>query len=193
MTAAMAKRLSRAVGIEAVGGALILLLTAWMLSLQPGKLIAEGNGPRNYAFSKQFIDPKGANNVTVFITPTRIGPNAVYVKLDKPATGVTAFTITFTPPADQLVPSVVLSPSLTGAGSASLPLESGIPLNAPGAWTMAVSVLTVEGEFRDSAVFNVLATDQVATNQATTTTSPTPTTVAPLVVTGIPAGTTVVP
>jgi copper transport protein len=191
LTAAMAKRLSRAIGIEAVGGALILLLTAVMLSLQPGKLIADGNGPSNYAFRKQFIDAKGANNLTVYVTPTVVGPNAVYVKLDKPVTGVTAFTITFTPPADQLVPSVVLSPSLTGAGSASLPVESGIPLNAPGAWTMAISILTADGEFRDSAVFNVGAT--AAVKGATETTSPSATTIAPLVITPVPPATSVAP
>ena len=156
LSSALAKRLSRAVGMEALGGALILLLTSWLLALQPGKLADAGNGPSNYAFRKQFIDAKAANDVTVFVTPALVGPNAVFVKLTKPVSAVTAFTVTFSPPADQVVPSVVLTPSLLEAGSASLPLSEGVPLNAPGAWTMTVSILTAQGEFRDSVVFSVL-------------------------------------
>lgn len=195
LSSALAKRLSRAVGMEALGGALILLLTSWLLALQPGKLADAGNGPSNYAFRKQFVDAKATNDVTVFVTPALVGPNAVFVKLAKPVSAVTAFTVTFSPPADQVVPSVVLTPSLLEAGSASLPLSEGVPLNAPGAWTMTVSILTAQGEFRDSVVFSVLPANGSAAAATTPSLTLPVVSIAPTTTTGltvVPAAVTVV-
>ncbi len=167
LSAAMASRLRRAVGMEAIGGGAILLLSAWMLALAPGNYNDGNSRPNNYAFSHSFIDAKGTNDVTVLVTPARVGANAVFIDIGAPA-ALTSIVVRFDPPPGSTANIVELNPQMTMAGMASLPLSEGVPLGASGGWTMTVSVLTPEGEFRDSTNFTVSEADGTVPTVAVT-------------------------
>ncbi|MEO8265635.1 MAG: CopD family protein [Ilumatobacteraceae bacterium] len=135
MTGQLAIRLRRAVGIEAVCGVVVLTLTAWMLSLSPPKVAATTDNAKGLAATLHITND--AADVTVKFSAA-IGPNAVRVEVDKPATGIADLAVDFSPPAGATVPSVTLNVPLTAAGVAVLPIEQGLPLGSPGVWTVTV-------------------------------------------------------
>jgi putative copper export protein/methionine-rich copper-binding protein CopC len=146
MTGPMASRLRRATGMEAAGGLVVLLLTAWMLTFTPTKLVDTGDGIE-YAYDQgRFVLEDAGADLTVFLTGG-VGPNGVRVEVDTPETGLGQVQITFVPPASSFAATTVLTmpAELTGTGAAVLPVEEGIPLDVTGVWTLRVSVTTSTG------------------------------------------------
>ena len=144
MTSPLASRLQRATGLEAVGGIVVLALTAWLLSMQPGG-VTVADGPV-YDIETQVT--VADLDLTVRLTGD-VGRNGVRVDIDAPATGVSALVLTFTAPAGTTAAGVVLTipAELTGAdiGAAELPLAIGIPLDVAGVWTLQVDATTPAG------------------------------------------------
>ena len=146
MTSPMASRLRRATGLEALGGVVVLALTAWMLSFTPAGLVDTGDGV-DYAYDQgRFVLEDAGADLTVFLTGG-VGPNGVRVEVVAPETGLGAVQITFVPPADTFASTVVLTlpAELTGTGAAVLPESEGVPLGVAGLWTLRVSVTTATG------------------------------------------------
>ena len=146
MTAPMASRLRRATGIEAAGGLVVLMLTAWMLSLTPAGLVDTGDGV-DYAYDQgRFVMEEAGADLTVMLTGG-VGANGVRVEVATPTTGLTAVQIAFIPPDATLAPKVVLTlpVELTGTGAAVLPAAEGVPLLMAGVWTLEVTVTTTTG------------------------------------------------
>jgi copper transport protein len=139
MTGQLALRLRRAVGIEAVCGVVVLAITAWLLSLTPSKVVAtDTSTARDLPAVAHFVSTDGAADVTVKFSGV-VGANAVRVEVVKPVTGVAALAVSFTPPVGSPAASVVLNVPLVAAGVAMLPLDQGLPIGAPGVWTVAVN------------------------------------------------------
>lgn len=140
MTAPLANRLRRAVGAEALAGVLVLAITAGLLSLQPGNIAAAPVSTQGLGPTLLISNPAVGADVEVRFSQL-VGANAVRVDVLKaPPTGVAGLTITFTPPLDSGASAIVLSVPLTTTGSAFLPLESGLPLGAPGNWSVTASI-----------------------------------------------------
>jgi copper transport protein len=146
MPAPMATRLRRAVGTEALAGIVVLVLTAWLLALTPGNLEAGSSSTS----AKDFGAPQLIRNtdlkVELRVSFTQVvGPNAVRVDVSQvPLAGFTGLTVEFTPPQDAGVSAVVLTVPMTCACVRTLPLESGLPLAAPGVWKITVKINGVE-------------------------------------------------
>ena len=137
MTAPMASRLRRAVGIEALFGVVVLALTAWMMSFTPATVSAAESSGQPKLPAEAFIKDQGLA-VTVSISQV-LGANAVRVDVDEPRTGLAGLTVKFTPPEGTVASPVTLDVSaLTGEGVAFLPIEQGVPLTAAGTWTITV-------------------------------------------------------
>ena len=123
-------------------GVLVLVLSAWMLGLTPAHTRAETSGASTVKLGTPQLIRNTENNVEVRVAFSQtVGPNAVRVDVLKvPLQGFKGVDITFTPPAEAGVEGVTLNVPLTCQCSAELPLASGIPLNAPGTWTITVSI-----------------------------------------------------
>lgn len=156
MTAPLASRLRRATGIEAVGGVIVLALTAWLLSLAPGGLEVDAADRGQYGYTQgRIVD--GDLEVTVYLTSV-VGANGVRVEVVQPESGLTSLVIRFIPPPDSGAAEVVLTvpPALAGTGVAVLPVAEGVPLAVPGVWTLQVSATTPTGEHTAQKTFTLL-------------------------------------
>ena len=144
MTAPLAARLRRATGIEALGGVVVLALSAWLLALTPGGVGASASNAETYA--SQTAIASGDLALTVSVTGT-VGDNGVRVEVTQPVTGLTSLIIRFIPPQGTAAPQVDLTvpAELTGAGVAVLPEEEGVPLLVAGTWTLQVDAVTPAG------------------------------------------------
>lgn len=155
MTVPLAARLRRATSFEALGGVVVLILSAWLLSLTPAG--ASDTTPAvEYAYTDGRFVADGLD-LTISLTGG-VGPNGVRVEVQEPADGLSNIIITFIPPADSGANGVVLTipPELTGTGAAVLPQSEGVPLMVPGVWTLEVSVTTPSGTTTGQKTFNVL-------------------------------------
>ena len=141
MSAPLAIRLRRALGIEALAGVMVMVLTAWLLSLSPGNTVATAPDANRLGPSVSIVDSNLGVEVKVSITGV-VGTNAVRVDVAKPATGLASLFVDFTPP-DPTVSAVTLTVPLTGAGSALLSLQDGLPLGVAGTWTITVRVADI--------------------------------------------------
>jgi len=139
MSAPMASRLRRAFGVEAMFGVVVLALTAWLLALTPGSLEATDTTSKGLGPALLINNPDQGAEVKVAFSQV-VGPNAVRVEVVEPATGLSGLQVDFTPPPDSGAPGVILDVPLTTAGVAVLPLSQGLPLGAPGLWTITVRV-----------------------------------------------------
>lgn len=155
MTVPLASRLRRATSIEALGGVVVLVLSAWLLSLTPAGVV-ETVPTIEYAYTDGRFVADGLD-LTVSLTGG-VGPNGVRVEVVEPPSGLSNLIITFIPPADSGANGVVLTmpPELTGTGAAVLPQSEGVPLSVPGVWTLEVSVTTPSGTTTGQKTFNVL-------------------------------------
>lgn len=144
MTAPLASRLRRATGLEAAGGALVLVLSAWLVSMQPGG-ISVASGP-DYGIETRLT--VADLDLTVDLTG-EIGRNGLRVEIASPTTGVTALVLTFIAPTGTSAANVQLTVpvELTGSeiGAAALDIVEGIPLDAAGVWTLQVDATTPAG------------------------------------------------
>ena len=144
LSAGMAQRLRRATGMEALAGVLVLVLTSWLVSFTPPNLMPKVDTAKYGYTNGHFIS--GDLDVKVLLTG-KVGPNGVRVEVAKPSSGLKNFVITFIPPVGTSAPTVVLTvpAKMTGAGVAVLDEADGVPLTAPGVWTLAVSAVTPTG------------------------------------------------
>lgn len=156
MPAALAARLRRATGIEAIAGTVVLVLTAWLLSMAPGGVSAGTDDTADYGYRSGSIT-SGDLDIEIDLTGV-VGVNGVRVDVNAPATGITGpLTIDFKPPASTNAFEVVMTlPQVTGAGVAVLPVEQGIPLGAPGVWTIQITATTPAGAQTVTKTFTLL-------------------------------------
>jgi len=155
MSVPLAARLRRATSFEALGGVVVLVLSAWLLSLTPAGVV-ETTPAVEYAYTDGRFVADGLD-LTISLTGG-VGPNGVRVEVQEPADGLSNLIITFIPPADSGANGVVLTipAELTGTGAAVLPQSEGVPLMVPGVWTLEVSVTTPNGTTTGQKTFNVL-------------------------------------
>lgn len=140
MSAPLAMRLRRALGIEATIGAVVLFLTAWLLALTPPGIGSAGDSldlGQEYLFENTSIDFQ----MSVSFSET-VGPNDVRIEVfSVPATGITGLAIDFIPPATANVNGLTIHDiPLTGPGVAVLEKEDNFTLLAAGTWTIVVRI-----------------------------------------------------
>lgn len=140
MTAPLATRLRRALGIEALIGVLVLALTSWLLALTPpGLSSAGGDSSLQLGAVHRFLNTDSTVEVDVAFSE-RVGANDVRIQVITPATGLTGLTVDFVPPVNSFVNGMTINQiPLTGAGTAVLEKADGFNLTAAGTWTMIVS------------------------------------------------------
>jgi len=156
LNAPLAGRLRRATGIEAVAGVVVLAITSWLLSFTPPNLV-EAAPVGQYGYSAPMVADD--LDVTVRLTGV-VGRNGVRIEVASPATGLSNFTVTFIPPAETTAPTVLLTvpAELAGAGVGVLDVTEGVPLEAPGVWTLAIKATTPTGEKTAQKRFTLLGT-----------------------------------
>jgi len=147
MTAPLANRLRRAVGFEAMLGVLILAITSWMLSAQPGNLVAGPISSADFAEQLPLANADSTLDVKLSLDPAREGQNEMLLEIFKPASDIAGITITFTPPATAAAANIV---SLTitevrGAGAVHIARSVGVPLDGVGQWNVAVDITLTNG------------------------------------------------
>ena len=187
MTAPMADRLRRAFGTEAAIGIVVLMVSAWLLSLDPANV---GSGPSiDYAIVQQFeIDGDDDGNleldVTVKLTRDTVGRSGLEVAVDAPAEGLDALEVVFTAPDNPLIGTITQPIPLSAPGRAVL-LEApdALPLTVAGDWLIQVNARTTTG---------IIQSDQVAITifNADGTVATTPLTIPPVVTVTIAPTTT---
>ena len=140
MTAPLAQRLRRALGIEASLGVVVLLLTSWLLALSPPGLAA-GAGPSLQLGPAHRFQNTALNTDVTLQFSERQGLNDVRIQVALPAGGLSGLAIDFFPPVGSTVAGMTIEPiPLTGAGVAVLKKDTGFSLNATGTWTVVVRV-----------------------------------------------------
>lgn len=140
MSAPLAMRLRRALGMEATIGVVVITLTAWLLSLTPPGLGVAANNldlGQNFRFQNTSI----GFDMGVSFSQT-IGPNDVRIEIySVPSTGITGLAIDFIPPGTAAVNGLTIHDiPLTGVGVAELEKEDGFSLLAAGTWTIVVRI-----------------------------------------------------
>ncbi len=155
MTVPMAARLRRATSIEAAGGLVVLVLSAWLLSLTPANSIST-EPVVDYAYTDGRFVAEGLD-LAISLTGG-VGPNGVRIDVIEPATGLSDFVIRFLPPVGTNVSGVELTvpAALSGTGAAVLPESEGVPLNVAGLWTLEVEVTTSSGPVTGQKTFTVI-------------------------------------
>ena len=178
LTAVSAARFRRAFGAEAAIGAVVLALSAWLLALTPAGI----NDRPDYNIERRFTDPVSGLDVTVFLTPSEVGLNALRVEVAAPQDDITNLNVAFLPPEGTVARGIDQPIPLTGAGTAVLDLVDGIPFDVPGQWTMQVSGSTPSGTLSGAttgftvtgdpgaAVITPDATDDTSTDSTTDST-----------------------
>jgi copper transport protein len=156
MTVPLAARMRRATGVEAAGGVLVLLLTSWLLSMTPPGLVEDDANLDQYGYTQgRIVD--GDLELTVYLTST-VGPNGVRIEVAQPEEGLSNLVVRFVPPIDSGAAEVVLTvpPELDGTGAAVLDVSEGVPLDAPGVWTLVVTATTPTGDHTGQKTFTLL-------------------------------------
>ncbi|MEI7546738.1 MAG: CopD family protein [Actinomycetota bacterium] len=145
MTAPLALRLRRALGIEAVVGVVVMALTAGLLTLTPAGLGVAGLPGLQLGALHRFQNQTMGIEVTVAFSE-KVGANDVRIEVvTVPTTGITGLAVDFLPPDGTAVPGVSINYiPLTGVGAAVLRKSSGFTLGAAGSWTVRVRIGTQE-------------------------------------------------
>ena len=142
MSASMAMRLRRALGIEATIGVVVIMLTAWLLALTPPGL-GSASDSLDLGAQYRFQNTSIGFDMAVSFSET-IGPNDVRIEVfSVPATGITGLAIDFIPPATSTVNGLTIYDIVipgTGVGVAVLEKEDGFALLAAGTWTIIVRI-----------------------------------------------------
>lgn len=173
----LAHRLRRAFSIETAIGLVVLLLTAWMLALNPPKLKAEP--PRDtteYAFNS---GRSGAPfDVRLSLTSTVVGPIGIRLEVYEPRDGLSGLQARFIPPpeAASSTPEIAIVVPLDGAGAAVLPADAGVGLPVAGNWTVDITGTLPDGSQPTARVSNLIITleDETPTDTTATTVAPDP-------------------
>jgi putative copper export protein/methionine-rich copper-binding protein CopC len=163
MTAPLATRLRRALGIEAMVGIVVLALTAWLLALTPPGLAAGGLGQLALQPDHSFANPTLNTEVRVSFTE-RVGTNDVRIEVIQPLSGLSGLTVDFLPPTGTNGTGMTIEPiPLTGPGVVVLPKSAGFTLDTAGTWKVVVKVNGVEVGNEDVYVGDLAAIDVTTT------------------------------
>jgi len=139
MTAPLATRLRRALGIEALIGVVVMALTAWLLALSPAGLAASDNSSLQLGAVHRFVSITGTVEIDVQFSE-RVGANDVRIRVNTPEAGLSGLTVDFIPPVNSFVNGMTINQiPLAGTGTAVLEKADGFTLNATGTWTVIVS------------------------------------------------------
>ncbi|MEZ5217458.1 MAG: CopD family protein [Ilumatobacteraceae bacterium] len=165
MPARLAFRLRRAIGTELTIGALVLVLTAWMVGSHPPGLDASAAQRSKPTLIVGPMTNSAGLDLEVGFAPALSGLNTVTITVDKPATGLVTLVVQFDP-IDQYVESIVIEAPTTLTGRGELVVED-VPFNAPGRWKVTVtgtgtdgSLGTLESEFTLAPGTTVTTADQ---------------------------------
>ena len=168
MSAPLANRLRKALGVEMLVGVLVLTLTAWLLALTPPGLGSASSSSLQLGSAYQFQNVATGVDVRVAFSE-RVGVNDVRIEVVAPVTGLTGLTVDFLPPPGSVVPGMTINQiPLTGAGVAVLEKSDGFVLLPGGIWTVVVSANGVEVQRQVVVVGGAEPTD---TQSVTTTTA----------------------
>jgi uncharacterized membrane protein len=169
LTPPTADRLRRAFGTEAVIGLVVIGLSGWLMSFTPAK--APERDATEFAVEEPFVDAPSGVELVVQITPARVGPNQLRVRVNAPATGLSGLVVQFIPPTGATQGAISQPIALTGAGVATSATDH-LPLDTPGLWTMQVDATTAQGTISSQQTFRVASADG---SQTTPDIGPTPT------------------
>jgi putative copper export protein/methionine-rich copper-binding protein CopC len=182
LNAGLADRFRRAFTAEAAIGLVVLMFSGWLVSLQPAKV--DPLSGESYLPAIAFTDPASGIQAEVAIGPGEVGRNGIKVEISSPAEGITDVSVRLIPPegaapcdvATETGGCEVTQPiNLTGAGTAVLLTEFGVPLGVPGTWSLQFSAATGQGVLQGATnTFLVTAADGSAesTPDVSSTTQP---------------------
>jgi copper transport protein len=146
-----ADRLRRAFGTEAAIGLIVVALTGWLLALNPGK-VADDSGDFDTSGRIELDAP--AFEMSVSVSPGRVGMNQLRVIVRQPETGLSNLRLIFRPPEGSTGGVGFEQPiSLTTNGLAESREGGGVPFNVPGRWQVEVRATTAEGDIPPSVTF----------------------------------------
>ena len=144
LTVQTADRFRRAFGAEAALGVVVLAFSGWMLALTPAKI--DPFASEKYELTVPFDDSLTSGvSADVLIGPSTVGLNGLRVEVSAPTEGITNLVLRFTPPLGSTARIIEQPIPLTGAGTAVLLGEVGIPFDAPGTWTIEMIATTATG------------------------------------------------
>jgi len=176
LTVSLADRFRRAFTAEAAIGVVVLMFSGWLVSLTPARV--DPLADEDYLPAISFVDPTSGIDAKVSVAPGRVGPNGLKVEIEAPEAGVSNVVVRLIPPlgaapcdiVTQTGGCEVIQPiALTGAGTAALLTEDGLPLMVPGTWTLELTAATTQGVL---APGQAMGTFLVADADGSATTSP---------------------
>ena len=103
MTAPLATRLRRALGIEALVGIVVLALTSWLLALTPPGLGASGSRLARTRAAHRFNNTTLPASTSASPSASGSAPTTYASKSSAPATGLAGLTVEFMPPVNTFV------------------------------------------------------------------------------------------
>jgi copper transport protein len=140
MSAPLAVRLRKALGIEALLGVVVLVLTSWLLALAPPGLSAGASDGLTLGPVHRFQDAALGVDVGLQFSE-KVGVNDVRIEVTSPPTGLSGLAIEFYPPVGSTVNGMAIDPiPLSGKGVAVLDQSDGFALSTGGTWTVIVRV-----------------------------------------------------
>jgi copper transport protein len=190
LTAALADRFRRAFGAEVTVGIVVLAFSGWLLALTPAT--ADPLADESFGPSIELTDPGSGVRARISIGPAAVGLNGVKVEVLEPAEGITNLTLRFTPPPGATGDArfIIEQPiPITGAGTAWLDNDIGLPFRVSGTWEMQMlSSSTIGAGQGKAATFIIQNADGTVDTVVTGETTPAPginiidtaTTVAPI-------------
>lgn len=138
-----ADRLRRAFATEAAIGLVVIALTGWLLTLDPGK-VPDNDG--DFAVRETITEDTLDFEVDVFLSPGRIGLNDIRVEVTRPETGLSGLVLTFYPPDGSGRGPISQPVALTSAGIAASGPGGGVPFDVAGTWRLEVTAITPLGQ-----------------------------------------------
>ena len=144
MTLPLANRLRRVLRFETVLGVVVLLLTAWLLTLAPAGLAASPRSAYDLGPVHRFANTALNAEIDVAFTE-EVGLSDVLIEVNQPTEGLSGLAVDFiAPPGSAIGGLTIHTIPLTGTGSVVLPKSAGFSLDVPGVWTVIVRIGTQE-------------------------------------------------
>lgn len=139
MTVPLARRLRRALGIEALVGVVVLALTSWLLALAPPGLADRGPS-LDIGQAHRFQNTDLGTEVLVSFSE-KVGVNEVRIEVVSPPAGLSNLAVDFIPPPGSTTNGMSINRiPLTGPGVAVLEADDAFALEASGNWTVIVRI-----------------------------------------------------
>jgi copper transport protein len=178
MTAPLALRLRRALGIEALLGVVVLGLTGVLLTMSPPGLDAAPLPDLDLGIVHVFKNEQLGVEASVAFSE-KVGLNDVRIELIAvPPAGISGLAVDFIPPAGTAVNGMTINVPLTGPGAAVLRKSSNFRLDTAGVWTVRVRVGTDIVQSSDiqvneaSTINTIVATNPTGATTPVTGTTP---------------------